>query len=402
MERYERGLRAGVKITVSVTRRGYVGKRTTFVIRRGAPPLRSDRCLSSKGRVTTLPVWSLMTDRPIAAVLALIAAIVFVAAFSAAAVMRPNQAAVAENTSSRTAPAASTEEVRVARLVAPSLSRVAALPALHLPKHKPAKKKAKKAPSRRSARRSRARRSTPSTPRGRPDGDAAAAACVTPPRSNGGGVEASAKPSTPRDDPPRPARPERPSLRWMAAGLAVALLAAGGGWFVADRIAADPASPRRRSPSCSTPVPRGCGCPRAGSARRGRPRCPGSRVRRRGRPTPASATTVSVALVPADDPALVPAALVKEADGGLPRPEKARVVGLEARAYRGVRTGDAVLDVYAIPTTRGVLTIVCAARSGGPEAPTWCLNGLDQITVAGARPITPTPGPRTACGSRWS
>ena len=55
MERYERGLRAGVKITVSVTRRGYVGKRTTFVIRRGAPPLRSDRCLSSKGRVTRCP-----------------------------------------------------------------------------------------------------------------------------------------------------------------------------------------------------------------------------------------------------------------------------------------------------------------------------------------------------------
>ena len=41
-----------------------------------------------------------MTDRPIAAVLAAIAAIVFVAAFSAAAVMRPNQAAVAENGSS--------------------------------------------------------------------------------------------------------------------------------------------------------------------------------------------------------------------------------------------------------------------------------------------------------------
>ena len=96
--------------------------------------------------------------------------------------------------------------------------------------------------------------------------------------------------------------------------------------------------------------------------------------------------------MPADDPALVPAALVKEADGGLPQPEKARVVGLQARAYRGVQTGDTVLDIYAIPTTRGVLTLVCAARSGGPEAPTWCLNGLDQITVEGAPPITPDAG----------
>jgi hypothetical protein len=52
-----------------------------------------------------------------------------------------------------------------------------------------------------------------------------------------------------------------------------------------------------------------------------------------------------------------------------------------------VRAGESVLDVYAIPTTRGVLTLVCAARNGAPEAPTWCLNGLDQITVAGAQPI---------------
>jgi hypothetical protein len=55
MSRFERGLRAGVKLTISVTRRGYVGKRTTFVIRRGQAPSRSDRCLSSKGRVTRCP-----------------------------------------------------------------------------------------------------------------------------------------------------------------------------------------------------------------------------------------------------------------------------------------------------------------------------------------------------------
>jgi hypothetical protein len=55
MSRFERGLRAGVRITISVTRRGYVGKRTTFVIRRGKAPLRADRCLSAKGRVTRCP-----------------------------------------------------------------------------------------------------------------------------------------------------------------------------------------------------------------------------------------------------------------------------------------------------------------------------------------------------------
>ena len=55
MGRFERGLRSGVVITVSVTRGGYLGKRTTFVIRRGAAPSRVDRCLSAKGRVTKCP-----------------------------------------------------------------------------------------------------------------------------------------------------------------------------------------------------------------------------------------------------------------------------------------------------------------------------------------------------------
>ena len=125
-----------------------------------------------------------MTDRPIAAVLALVAAIVFVAAFSAAAVMRPNQAAVAENTSSRTASADTTEEVRVATLVAPSLSRVAALPALHLPKNKPVKKKKAKKVTKpqTSAPVTRAPVTTP-----RATATAAPPRVVTPPRSSGGG-----------------------------------------------------------------------------------------------------------------------------------------------------------------------------------------------------------------------
>ena len=184
----------------------------------------------------------------------------------------------------------------------------------------------------------------------------------------------------------------RPSLRWMTAGLAVALLAAVGGWFVADRIAADPATPEQ---PVSKLLDAGPARLRVSSGWERAPRppaLPGLAGAPAWTPYAGLGTTVSVALVPADDPALVPSALVREADGGLPRAEKARVVGLEARAYRGVRTGDTVLDVYAIPTTRGVLTIVCAARSGGPDAPTWCLNGLDQITVSGARPIAPDAG----------
>jgi hypothetical protein len=181
--------------------------------------------------------------------------------------------------------------------------------------------------------------------------------------------------------------PQRPSLRWMAVGLAVALAAGLGGWAVADRIAADPA------PTTATEKVLDAGPARlkvsAGWQRATRPPAlPGLANAPAYMPYSGLTTTVSVALVPADSASLVPSDLVSKAEGGLPKAEIARVVGLQARAYRGVRTGDAVLDIYAIPTTRGVLTLVCTARSGSDEAPTWCLEGLDQITVEGAKPIT--------------
>jgi hypothetical protein len=82
-----------------------------------------------------------MSDRPIAAILAAVAAAVFLAAFSAAAVLRPDTAAVADDTTNAS-PAAATQELKLATIAAPSLSRVAALPGLHLPAHrKPAKRK---------------------------------------------------------------------------------------------------------------------------------------------------------------------------------------------------------------------------------------------------------------------
>jgi hypothetical protein len=42
---FERDLRAGTRLEVSVGKRGYVGKLTVIVIRLHAPPWRSDRCL---------------------------------------------------------------------------------------------------------------------------------------------------------------------------------------------------------------------------------------------------------------------------------------------------------------------------------------------------------------------
>jgi hypothetical protein len=42
---FERTLPAGTRLELRITRRGYVGKYTSFVIRRGAAPSRRDRCL---------------------------------------------------------------------------------------------------------------------------------------------------------------------------------------------------------------------------------------------------------------------------------------------------------------------------------------------------------------------
>jgi hypothetical protein len=52
---FERSFSSGTKITVSVTRKGYIGKRTVFTIRRGKAPLRKDSCLSPTGKTQKCP-----------------------------------------------------------------------------------------------------------------------------------------------------------------------------------------------------------------------------------------------------------------------------------------------------------------------------------------------------------
>ncbi len=180
----------------------------------------------------------------------------------------------------------------------------------------------------------------------------------------------------------------RSSLRWAAAGVAVAVLAGLGGWLVADRVVGDRDGERSGSKLVSAGPARLTVPARWQPARRppALPGLPGAATWRLagGRPE-----TVSAALVPADHPALVPARLIEQADGGLPPAQKARVAGLDARAYLGVIAAGTILDVYAIPTTRGVVTLVCAG--GVVEAPTPCLDGLARISVPGAQPIVLEP-----------
>jgi hypothetical protein len=52
---FERVFVSGTRLSVTVTRKGYIGKRTVFMIRRGKAPLRRDTCLSTSGRSQKCP-----------------------------------------------------------------------------------------------------------------------------------------------------------------------------------------------------------------------------------------------------------------------------------------------------------------------------------------------------------
>jgi hypothetical protein len=77
-------------------------------------------------------------ERPTAALLGALAALAFIVAFAAAAVLRPEIGAAPASTVTRTAPNATREGPLAAGPTAPGLSSVAALPGLRLPvvKHK--------------------------------------------------------------------------------------------------------------------------------------------------------------------------------------------------------------------------------------------------------------------------
>jgi hypothetical protein len=80
----------------------------------------------------------MIAERPTAAVFGALAALAFIIAFAAAAVLRPEVGVAPAAAGTRTAPTATREGPLVAGLTTPGLSRVAGLPGLRLPvvKHK--------------------------------------------------------------------------------------------------------------------------------------------------------------------------------------------------------------------------------------------------------------------------
>ena len=52
-KKLERGFRPGIKIVITVTKPGFLGKHTTFTMRRGAAPKRVDLCLAPGAKKPT-------------------------------------------------------------------------------------------------------------------------------------------------------------------------------------------------------------------------------------------------------------------------------------------------------------------------------------------------------------
>ena len=53
VRRFERSLRAGARVSIVVSRRGFVGRTAVFTIRRGRPPLRRDACMLPGARASS-------------------------------------------------------------------------------------------------------------------------------------------------------------------------------------------------------------------------------------------------------------------------------------------------------------------------------------------------------------
>ena len=91
------------------------------------------------------------------------------------------------------------------------------------------------------------------------------------------------------------------------------------------------------------------------------------------------------------EPSLIPAALRAEIPGPVPAPARTRLAGSPAWIYRGLATGRSRLraDVTVLPTTAGVLALVCTSRLG-LSGESLCAGAVEAITVPGASPLVPS------------
>ena len=104
--------------------------------------------------------------------------------------------------------------------------------------------------------------------------------------------------------------------------------------------------------------------------------------------------------VAATGPALLPAGLLARLPGGAPDGEPVHLGRLEALRYRNLKPRglDGSLQLYAVPTTRGVATVACTTPAG-PEAASFlanCESVATSLQLSGAKPYALGPDPAYA------
>jgi len=103
-------------------------------------------------------------------------------------------------------------------------------------------------------------------------------------------------------------------------------------------------------------------------------------------PYPGLSLVAVASLQPAEDGTLLPEALRANA----PKPSPGRLGGVPAWFYRGLTAGKWRLDAAVLPTSRGVVTVACAAQGNAGDIPVACLNGVRGVSVDDAEILPPS------------
>jgi hypothetical protein len=107
--------------------------------------------------------------------------------------------------------------------------------------------------------------------------------------------------------------------------------------------------------------------------------------------TPGMSEWAVMLFSPTVEPSLIPAELRREMHGPVPEPALTRLAGLPAWSFLGLATGRSGMraDVTVLPTTGGVLAVVCTNRVAATDG-TPCPDDIESLTVQGERPLVPS------------
>ena len=197
-------------------------------------------------------------------------------------------------------------------------------------------------------------------------------------------------PSLPR----RGALPQSPPLpgRYVVAALVFVVLAAVAGWGLRGLSATEVPAPEPPRAIVAGPV--ALSVPGAWTPERvALAEVPGLPAHAAAfAPTRGLRAHALVMLSAIDDPSLVAAPLRALATEPLGGPRKTTLAGLPAWTYRDVPVGgDRLLQVTVAPTTGGVLTVACLARTLSWLAAAGCASDVRDATLTGATALRPAP-----------